>query len=294
MQPRLGRRIEARIIQPMLKRWRILQSAPADGATNMAVDQAILEAVAAGSAPPTLRVYAWEPPCLSLGYAQPLDDIDLPRLAAAGWDWVRRPTGGRAILHTDELTYAVIAPERHPLMTGGVLASYRRLSSGLLAGLSQLGVEAEVEPNDGPRSGRNQNPVCFEVPSAYEIKAAGRKLIGSAQVRRLGAVLQHGTLPLGGDLGRICHALAFDTQTARQQAAERVRQRAATLEELLGRPVAWSQAAQALVLGFEQAMGSDLEPGTLSPAEQARVRQWARQLSQRPGEAVGRVDPASS
>ena len=121
--------------------WRLLRSTPADGATNMAVDEAILRVVATGQVPPTLRFYAWKPACLSLGRAQPLADADLEALQAAGFDLVRRPTGGRGILHVDELTYSVVAPQVEPRVTGGIMESYRRLSAGLMRGLERLGVE---------------------------------------------------------------------------------------------------------------------------------------------------------
>ena len=91
--------------------WRLLLSEPLSGPENMALDEALLENVGRGMAAPTLRLYAWRPPCLSLGYAQPVGDVDQTALAEHQWDVVRRPTGGRAILHTDELTYAVIAPQ---------------------------------------------------------------------------------------------------------------------------------------------------------------------------------------
>jgi lipoate-protein ligase A len=93
----------------------------------MAVDEAILESVAVGTSPATLRLYDWSPACLSLGYAQDAEDVDLERLRARGWDLVRRPTGGRAILHADEITYAVIGPASDPRFAGGILDSYRRL-----------------------------------------------------------------------------------------------------------------------------------------------------------------------
>src|SRR2546423_5590703 len=98
--------------------WRLVVHSACDGATNMAIDEAILESVGAGHAPPTLRFYSWQPACLSLGYAQHIRDADLDRLRANGWGLVRRPTGGRAILHTDELTYSITLPEAHPIMAG--------------------------------------------------------------------------------------------------------------------------------------------------------------------------------
>ena len=180
-----------------------------DGASNMAIDSAIAEAVSAGAQPPTLRLYGWHPFCLSLGYGQRVRDVDIPALHARGWDLVRRPTGGKAILHGDELTYSLSLPLDHPLAGGDVVASYRRLSAGLLRAAGYLGVTASAE-HEGKRVNRSDSgPVCFELPSHYEIKVGGRKLIGSAQMRRKGALLQHGTFPLGGDVARICDVLGF-------------------------------------------------------------------------------------
>ncbi len=250
-----------------LTTWRLLRSAPADGATNMAVDEAILYAVAAGLAPPTLRFYAWQPACLSLGRAQPAGDVKLEELRTAGFSLVRRPTGGRAILHVDELTYSVVASEGEPRVSGGVVESYRRLSAGLMRGLELLGVKnlaadrrVQKQPADGP--------VCFEVPSDYEITAGGRKLVGSAQVRSRGAVLQHGALPLEGDIARICAFLKA------KATPELVRARATTLTEALARPVSWDEAAAALEEGFAQALNLRLVPGALTVEERA----WAEQL----------------
>src|ERR1700694_1282876 len=120
----------------MAEAWRVLNgrpiATPLNGALNMAIDEAILKAVGEATAPPTLRLYAWQPACLSLGYAQPGTDVDRARLAERGWDVVRRLTGGRAILHTDELTYSVAFPLDHRLAAGGIIDSYRRLSAALL------------------------------------------------------------------------------------------------------------------------------------------------------------------
>ncbi len=165
--------------------WRLLlHPTPARGAWNMAVDEAILEACGRGESLPSLRLYSWQPPCLSLGYAQPLSDVDLPRLQARGWDLVRRPTGGRAILHTDELTYAVIAPPHEPRVAGTVLECYNRLALALMMALRTLGLPVEVQAEAAIPAAHNQNPVCFEIPSTYEITLRGKKLVGSAQSRR--------------------------------------------------------------------------------------------------------------
>lgn len=257
-----------------MTRWRLLDTDEADGATNMAIDEAILHAVAQGVAPPTLRFFAWQPPCLSLGQAQSFGDVDWEACLARGYHVVRRPTGGRAILHTDELTYSVTAPETEPRVAGGILPSYRRLSAGLLEGLRLLGVPGveahhpEVALGGAREGGRDEalnGPVCFQVPSTYEITVAGKKLVGSAQVRRQGVVLQHGTLPLAGDVARICDVLAAHPDRAR------VLSRATTVEGVLGRAVSFREAAGAMARGFAAALNVDLTPGDLLPEERA----WA-------------------
>jgi lipoate-protein ligase A len=249
---------------------RAIFDVPREGSLNMAIDEAILEETAAGGRLLTLRLYAWDPPTLSLGYAQPAADCNLEALDRLGWGLVRRPTGGRAILHTDELTYSVIAAEDNPLVRGGVLESYRRLSLGLLAGLRILGVEAAADTGRISRTGRN--PVCFEVPSHYEISAGGKKLVGSAQARRLGCVLQHGALPLRGDLARILQVLARPDSTP-----ERIRRRAATLEELLGREVSWQEAAEAVCRGFSETFEIAFQREGLTAAEKTRAVGLARE-----------------
>ncbi len=195
----------------------------------MAVDEGMVEHIGRGKSRPTLRLYAWALPCLSLGHAQPHGDIDLRRLKAHGWDMVRRPTGGRAILHTDELTYSVTTAPDEPLMAGSVLESYNRVAEALLKAVRLLGLKAEIK-DTGSAERDPSNPVCFEVQSSSEITADGKKLIGSAQARRKEGILQHGSLPLTGDLSRITEALTFESEAARVAAAERLVGRATTVE----------------------------------------------------------------
>src|SRR5439155_18887308 len=171
--------------------WRLLLDKPSSGAWNMAVDEVLLDGVAAGTAPPTLRFYEWTPPCLSLGYFQPFDVVDLDGCRALGVDVVRRPTGGRAILHDRELTYSIVLPAAVLGQDGGVLPSYYRLSLALQDGLRRLGVPATLAPASAAPSTAVHGPACFDRPSAHEILLNRRKLVGSAQVRRGGAILQH-------------------------------------------------------------------------------------------------------
>jgi len=253
--------------------WRLILDPPAPGAWNMAVDEAILNAATQGNVPPTLRLYAWNPACLSLGYAQPISDVDEKRLEEFGWDMVRRPTGGRAILHTDELTYSVCGPEHEPVLSGDILSSYKRLSAAILAALEHIGVGVQALPQEKNPVSKTPEPVCFEIPSNYEITANGKKLVGSAQARRQGGVLQHGTLPLYGDLARIVQVLRFPNPVSRAQAAERLLDRATTIQTALGRLVDWQLAADSFIRAFSETLKLELLPGSLTESEQLLAHQ---------------------
>lgn len=266
------------------KTWRLIHTPPAAGAWNMALDEAILEAIGRGESPTTLRFYAWEPPCLSLGHNQPIADVDRARLVTRGWQLVRRPTGGRAILHADELTYAVIGPYSDPILTGGVLDSYQRLAQAILAALQTLHLSAEALPHPTqPTDKKKQEPVCFEVPSNYEITVNGKKLVGSAQARKVIGVLQHGTLPLHGDITRITQALSFPDEAARARAARRVLERAATVEASTGKIVSWQAAAEAFRAAFETTLKLALTPGEITPAELERAEALVKEKYAHPG-----------
>lgn len=249
---------------------RLIRSSPQDGITNMATDQAIMEAVGDGRVLPTLRLYGWQPPCLSLGYAQSSQDVDESRLQSKGWMLVRRPTGGRAILHTDELTYSISLPQDNPLVEGDIITSYRRLTEGLQRGLEMLGLDSESQRQP---SNRANSAVCFETPSHYEITVAGKKLIGSAQVRRQKGVMQHGSLPLCGDMTRICDVLAYPDEFAREEAKEKVMARTTTLEKALGKLISWETATDAIVDGFAETFGLEFEEDFLTPDESLRLEQ---------------------
>ncbi len=230
--------------------WRLLIHAPAPGAWNMAVDEAIGMAAAEGKVFPTVRFYAWAPPCVSVGRHQALAEIDLNHCREQGVDVVRRPTGGRAILHTDKFTYSIAATPNEPRVAGAVLDAYHRLSTGLVAGLRRLGVDAEEAPGSN-RAGPDVSAACFEVPSAYEITAGGRKLLGSAQHRRVHYVLQHGSLPLRGDVARIVQFLHLDEER-RNRLRRALHRRACTVEELLVRPVTFDEVTEELRKGWQR------------------------------------------
>jgi len=261
--------------------WRlVVDEQPRSGAANMAIDQAIAEACAAGDSLPTLRFYQWKPPAISLGRHQPQAEIDHAVAAAKGYEIVRRPTGGRAILHTDEFTYSVAAKQDETRLAGGVMDAYLNISNALLAGLQGLGVLAYKAPASN-RAGSDVSAACFEVPSAYEITAGGRKLIGSAQSRRAGYVLQHGSLPLAGDITRLIDVLALEPEAAEALRAE-LAQRACTLAEALGvhddhPSVQFGAVAASMRQGFEATLTLTCKPGPLTSGELRRAAALIRE-----------------
>jgi len=239
--------------------WRVILDAPQSGPMNMALDEALLYHAGKKLSPPTLRLYAWEKPTLSLGYSQAASDVDQEKLAQFGWGLVRRPTGGKAILHADELTYSISGASDEGLLSGSLMESYQHISEVLKKALEILGVETSTYAQyDLPEVLKKSDPVCFKIPSNFEVTWKGKKIIGSAQARKSGGVLQHGTLPLFGKLTRITDVLTYPSQASRESAVQNIRDHAATLEEAANKVIPWDQAAQAMINAFTKTTGLDV------------------------------------
>ena len=218
---------------------------PAPGAANMERDLELAAAAVAGGEA-RLRLYAWSPPAVSIGLHQsPEGACDPAACAALGWDGVRRPTGGRAVLHAaDEVTYAVALPLG--AAPEGVLAAYALLAEGLLQGYRRLGLPAQFALG---RRLHERTGACFDAPAAHEIVCGGRKIAGSAQVRRAGYLLQHGSLPVRFDPA--LHARLLGLPPA---AAAALGRRAAGIADFLSPPPPWRVVALAMAAGFRQAL----------------------------------------
>jgi lipoyl(octanoyl) transferase len=234
----------------------------------MAVDHALLDSVRAGG-PPVLRLYLWQPACLSLGRNQHAIGLyDEARLAAAGVDIVRRPTGGLAVLHDCELTYCVLAPAA---LLGGPRAAYHTINRALVEGLQTLGAPARLAGDGGaPDPRRDAAAPCFHAPAAGEIVAAGRKLVGSAQRCEDRTLLQHGSILLAGSQARVAELLR-DAPAAGAGAVGSI-----TLRELLGAAPPVEAVADAVTTGFASVCGTRLAPGLLAWEESARAVELER------------------
>lgn len=237
---------------------RLLVDEPLAGARNMAIDEAIMESGRRGLV--TLRLYRWEPGCLSFGRNQTaLGRYDGDRAAALGYDVVRRPTGGRSVLHHHELTYSVTAPASW----GSLREVYVRINRALAAGLRLLGVDAVVHESATGPTPRPTVRACFRDPLPGEVTVAGRKLVGSAQWRDAGALLQHGSILIRNE-----QKLVEDLRTGALPAAEIP---AVGLAELLGSEPDATDLERAIVAGFEQVLEASLEPGELTAGETDRA-----------------------
>ncbi len=178
----------------MAGKLRIIHDGAHPGAVNMQRDSALLDAHRPGD-DPVLRVYRWQPAAVTYGYNQNPDDFDPQAVADAGFGLVRRPTGGRAILHADELTYCVVGTSPGPLFGDSLHACYMKINQALLAFLRDLGYEAEISGGESREEMRGA--LCFKSAGQHEIRVGGRKLVGSAQRRKDGTFLQHGSILAG-------------------------------------------------------------------------------------------------
>jgi len=245
--------------------WRLILDDAHPGAWNMAVDEALVEAVDAGSSPPLLRLYRWRPPCLSLGFSQPYEVADAAFCAAHGVDVVRRPTGGRAVLHHLELTYSVLAPLGRGPFSHDLQAAYRTICRALVAGFGKLGVPAGLsdEPEGGHISPTEVIP-CFIGPAEGEVVALGRKLVGSAMRRQGGSILQHGSILEGWDGSLQAGSLGLPDDVSLRSAV-------VTLSDLLGAPPRPEVLAEAIAAGFAETVGVGFVPSGLTSEEAARA-----------------------
>ncbi len=246
---------------------RFLAFGLADAATNMAVDEAILEAHLAGLVPPTLRLYGFEPPAVSLGHTQKLPDGLLDRARARGFEVVRRPTGGRAVLHFGDLTYSFVAGSKkgrgsammdRGLLEESVSAAYKQICKGLQNAFRSLGLDLDLGSTDVPY---RQLHDCFLATTGSDLQFNGKKMVGSAQLRRKSAVLQHGSILLDQPQSLLPELLG------KKIGEVTINDRHANLFDALGKRISHGELEEALKAGFASAFGVDTQPGPLTPEE---------------------------
>jgi len=235
-----------------MNKWRLIDSGPNLGVYNMAVDEELLARAQAGEKFPVLRFYTWDPAAVSIGRFQKIDKaVNAGACKQRGIDIVRRITGGRAVLHSRELTYSIIACTDDPLFPTNVLGTYKLIAAGLLQGLKNLGIPAEMVSRSNRHAALvkkdSQDAACFSSPSWYEILVHGRKIIGSAQRRLSGAFLQHGSILLDYDT-------ALEAEVIPGGGSGDV---VTSIRRELGGDVSLEEVKHAFVKGFSEALAMD-------------------------------------
>lgn len=261
--------------------WSFIDSGDRSPSFNMALDEALLDWHSQGQIPPIIRFYGWNPSTLSIGYFQKAaKEINMEAVKKHNLGFVRRPTGGRGVLHEHELTYSVIVSEEHPDMPKTVTEAYRVISQGILKGFHQLGMEAyfavprtaeERESLKNPRSA-----VCFDAPSWYELVVEGRKVAGSAQTRQKGVILQHGSILLDLDEDKLFSLFNYPSERVKERMQRAFKNKAVAINEISEKKISLEEAKIAFKKGFEEGLNIILEPYELTEEQLQYVDDLAR------------------
>ncbi|AZB43552.1 lipoate--protein ligase family protein [Bacillus sp. FJAT-42376] len=263
------------------EKWRFIDSGNCSPSFNMALDEALLDWHSEGKIPPVIRFYGWDPATLSIGYFQKAEkEINFEAVKRHGLGFVRRPTGGRGVLHDQELTYSVIVTEEHPEMPGSVTEAYRVISEGILEGFRNLGLDAYFaiprteEEKQGLKNPRSS--VCFDAPSWYELVVEGRKVAGSAQTRQKGVILQHGSILLDLDEDKLFDLFNYPSERVKDRMRKNFSSKAVAANDLRETPVTMQEARAAFKQGFESGLNIELVPYELTDEEYVYVQNLAK------------------
>ena len=239
--------------------WAFFNSGFHDAATNMAMDETLLNWHSEGKIPPVIRFYGWENPSLTIGQFQnEQKSIDFDGIRRHGCDFVRRLTGGSAVLHDHEVTYSIIVSESHPKIPQTVNEAYYVLADGLLKAYQSLGIDATFA-RPQRELGSDRSAVCFETPAIYEILADGKKLSGNAQTRRRDVLLQHGSLPISYDPNMLFDLFQFSSERLRKRQQERFQDKATCIDEQVKQTLEYDDLVPVFLEGFKKSLHIETE-----------------------------------
>jgi lipoate-protein ligase A len=233
----------------MKEEWRFLTTEQKTAYSNMAIDRAVLVANSKGIVPPTIRFFSWNPPAISIGYFQSLEEeVNLDYCKKVGVDYVRRITGGGAVFHEKELTYSIVVPESHPHIPKNIIDSYKKISGAIIRGLSKLGIESNYFPIN-------------------DILTNNKKISGNAQTRKSRTVLQHGTILMDVNVKKMFSILRVPNEKIKDKMIKDVRERVTSIKHVLGSDLSFSEVADPMKKGFEEEFGVQLVKGDLTDEE---------------------------
>lgn len=256
--------------------WRFLPYQVSSPAMNMAIDEAMIQAHSEGKVPPTIRLYGWEPAALSIGYFQQVDkEVDLQKTKQKNIEIVRRLTGGRAVLHDREITYSVVIQLQHPQVPRTVSASHRWISQGLVRALEKLDLPIK-SAKPLRKANEKATLACFDTASDYEILLADKKLVGSAQTRQSGVLLQHGSVLLHPHVDQLLSLLYYRTPQLRERMQKKWQQKATSLAEWLQPLPSLEYICDKIYQGFAEGLEVSLQIGKLTSYEQELANHLAK------------------
>ena len=255
----------------MQDEWGFIDTGSQDASINMAIDESLLNWHSEGKIPPTLRFYRWAAPSLSVGRFQKVEKtIDFNGVAKHHCQFVRRLTGGSAVLHDNELTYSLVISEQHPAIPKSVPEAYHMLSKGVLEGYKNLGIQADYAiPKTKP--GLDKTVVCFEKIAYYEMIVEGKKISGNAQTRKKGVVLQHGSIPMSINEQMLFDMFRFPSERTKQRKLDRFSQKAITINDYTKKIHKYALLKEAFYQGFKTGLDITFRPFKLSKAQWEEV-----------------------
>lgn len=248
----------------MQETWALLDSGHHDAAINMAIDEALLQWHSEEKIPPTIRFYGWTNPTLTVGHFQNVKrTINFDGIKKHRCEFVRRLTGGSAVLHDDELTYSIVVSESHPKIPQSVNKAYYVLAQGLLEGYRLLGIDADFAIPERELF-KERSAVCFEVPAIYEMVVDGKKVSGNAQTRKLGVLLQHGSIPLSFDAEMLFDLFKFPSEKLRERKRNAFLKKAISINDITETKHTYDSVKKAFLAGFQKSLNIRTEPMELS------------------------------
>ncbi len=243
---------------------RFIDTGENNGAMNMAIDEALLIAEKEKGFPPALRVYKFIPPTLSIGYFQKMRrEVDLDHCKEKGFDYVRRPTGGRAVLHDKELTYSITVAKPHRILEMSLLDSYHYICEGIIKAIEYLGGKAYFSSRE---DGEISSPSCFAAPTFSDILINGKKVVGSAQMRNSYGLLQHGSILYRVNVDDIFYCFNMEDEK-RKRLATLAKKKISSLSDEIGKEITFDMIKDALKKGMEEVMGEEMVESQMTDFE---------------------------
>lgn len=259
----------------MQEEWFFLDSGHQDAAINMALDESLLNWHSEGEIPPTLRFYGWSQPTLSAGQFQKVHkSIDFDHVKSYNCQFVRRLTGGSAVLHDKELTYSIVVSEDHPEIPTSIKEAYHILSKGLYEGFKNLGITVDYALPERSAM-KERTAVCFEKAAFYEMVVEGKKLSGNAQTRKKGVLLQHGSIPMSLDITMLYDLFRFPSEKIKLRRRDAFQNKAVTIDQLTNKQNSFNEVKDAFYQGFQHGLNVTFRPFELSKQQWEEVNHLA-------------------